>query len=102
MAAKTKKKDIFTRIEEELDKIKKGGMVTFENLAKEFDKAPTAAQAKKIKKMADEKDIEVVSASEYAKYLTVQEEQKREATRKRLSESELEEEFDITKEKELL
>jgi RNA polymerase primary sigma factor len=102
MAAKTKKKDIFTRIEEELDKIKKGGMVTFENLAKEFDKAPTAAQGKKIKKMADEKDIEVVSASEYAKYLTVQEEQKREATRKRLSESELEEEFDITKEKELL
>ncbi|WP_456428168.1 RNA polymerase sigma factor RpoD [Nitratifractor sp.] len=102
MASKPKKKETMKSLETLFEHTKKGEMLTFENLAKEFDKAPTAAQAKKIKKWADEKGIQVVTASEYAKHLTVKEGERREAERKRLSDGEIEEEFDITKEKELL
>ncbi len=102
MASKPKKKETMKSLETLFENTKKGEMITFENLAKEFDKAPTAAQAKKIKKWADEKGIQVVTASEYAKHLTVKEGERREAERKRLSDGEIEEEFDITKEKELL
>jgi RNA polymerase primary sigma factor len=90
------------RIEEIFEQAKKGDMITFENLAKEFDKAPTAAQAKKIHKLAKEKGVQIVSASEYAKHLTIKEDERKEAERKKLSDGEIEEEFDITKEKELL
>ncbi len=99
---KSQKKETMKTIEALFDKAKKGDKITFENLAKEFDKAPTAAQAKKIMKLAQDKGVEVVSASEYAKFLTVQEGERREAERKKLSDGEIEEEFDITKEKELL
>ncbi len=102
MASKPKKKETMKSLETLFEHTKKGEMLTFENLAKEFDKAPTATQAKKIKKWADEKGIQVVTASEYAKHLTVKEGERREAERKRLSDGEIEEEFDITKEKELL
>ncbi|WP_457607474.1 RNA polymerase sigma factor RpoD [Nitratifractor sp.] len=102
MAAKPKKKETMKTIEAMIDATKKGEMITFENIAKEFDKAPTAAQAAKIKKLADAKGIQIVSASEYAKHLTIKEDERREAERKRLSDGEIEEEFDITKEKELL
>ncbi len=99
---KSQKKETMKTIEALFDKAKKGDMITFENLAKEFDKAPTAAQAKKILKLAQDKGVQIVSASEYAKHLTVQEEERKEAERKKLSDGEIEEEFDITKEKELL
>jgi len=100
--SKPKKKETMKSIEAIFEKSKKGDMITFENLAKEFEKAPTAAQAKKIRKLAQEKGVQIVSASEYAKHLTVKESERREAERKKLSDGEIEEEFDITKEKELL
>ncbi|WP_292655840.1 RNA polymerase sigma factor RpoD [Nitratifractor sp.] len=99
---KSQKKETMKTIEALFNKAKKGEMITFENLAKEFDKAPTAAQAKKIKKLADEKGVQILSASEYAKHLTLQEAERREIERQKLSDGEIEEEFDITKEKELL
>ncbi len=103
MATKTKKKpDVLTKIEEQFNEVKKGGLVTLENIAKEFDKAPTATQAKKIKKMAEDKGINIVSASEYAKYLTEQEKERKAELRKKYGDNHIEEEFDITKEKELL
>jgi len=100
--SKTKKKETMKNIEGIFEKAKKGDLITFENLAKEFEKAPTAAQAKKIRKLAEEKGVQIVSASEYAKHLTLKEDERREAERKKLSDGEIEEEFDITKEKELL
>jgi len=100
--SKPKKKETMKRIEELFEGVKKGEMITFENLAKEFDKAPTAAQAKKILGLAKDKGVQIVSASEYAKHLTVKEDERKEAERKKLSDGEIEEEFDITKEKELL
>ncbi len=103
MDTKTKKKpDVLAKIEEQFNEVKKGGLVTLENISKEFDKAPNATQAKKIKKIAEEKGINIVSASEYAKHLTQQEKDRRAELRKKYGENNLEEEFDITKEKELL
>jgi len=77
-------------------------VVTFENIAKEFTKAPTAAQAKKIHKLSEDTKVNIVSASEYAKQLTDKESKRREDARKRAADGEIEDEFDLHKEKELL
>jgi len=100
--SKTRKKETMKTLETMFAKVKKGDMVTFENIAKEFEKAPTAAQARKISQMSRGKGTKIVSASEYAKHLTIREGERREAERRKLSDGEIEEEFDITKEKELL
>ena len=80
---------------------KKGDVVTLENIAKEFNKQPTLAQAKKIHKLATDTKVEIISASEYAKYLTEKEKEKRADVRKKLVESG-EDEFDLNREKEIL
>jgi RNA polymerase primary sigma factor len=98
MAAKDSMKNIETLFKSK----KKGDVVTFENIAKEFGKQPTAAQAKKIHKFATDAKVEIVSASEYAKYLTSKENRKKEEARKKLADGETEDEFDLHKEKELL
>jgi len=95
--------DTMKRIEALFENKKKGDMVTFENIAKEFSKSPTSAQAKKIHKLAEDKGVKLVTASEYAKHLTLQENQRKEDERNnKASDSEIEEEFDLSKEKELL
>ncbi len=81
---------------------KKGDFVTFENIAKEFTKQPTLAQAKKIHKFSTDTKIQVSSASEYANFLAAKEAKKREDARKKLLENDSEDEFDLHKEKELL
>jgi len=95
-------KDSMKKIEALFQSKKKGDVVTLENIAKEFNKQPTAAQAKKIHKLATDAKVEVVSASEYAKYLTAKEAKKRDDARKKLTEGDTEGEFDLHKEKELL
>jgi len=95
-------KESMKKVEELFQSKKKGEMATFENIAREFDKQITAAQAKKIAKLAQDKNIKVASSSEYAKHLTVNENRRQAAARKRQMENNLEEEFDMTKEKELL
>jgi RNA polymerase primary sigma factor len=95
-------KDSMKNIEALFKSKKKGDVVTFENIAKEFGKQPTAAQAKKIHKFATDAKVEIVSASEYAKYLTSKENRKKEEARKKLADGETEDEFDLHKEKELL
>ena len=95
-------KDSMKNIEALFKSKKKGDVVTLENIAKEFGKQPTAAQAKKIHKLATDSKVEIISASEYAKYLTEKEKKKREDARKKLAEGEGEDEFDLHKEKELL
>ncbi len=101
MSAKTKT-DPIEKIEEQFKNLKKGQLATYENIAKEFDKAPTAAQAKKIKSLAKKYDINIVSASEYAKHISEQKIQDMIVQREVDAESVIEDEFDITKDKELL
>ncbi len=95
-------KDSMKSIETLFKSKKKGDVVTFENIAKEFTKQPTAAQAKKIHKLSSDTKIEIHSASEYAKILAAKEAKRREDIRKKLLESDSEDEFDLHKEKELL
>jgi len=95
-------KDSMKNIEALFQSKKKGDVVTLENIAKEFAKQPTAAQAKKIHKFASDAKVEVISASEYAKFLVAKEKKRREDARKKLADSGTEDEFDLHKEKELL
>ncbi|MEN8727930.1 MAG: RNA polymerase sigma factor RpoD [Sulfurovum sp.] len=95
-------KDSMKNIEALFQSKKKGDVVTLENIAKEFAKQPTAAQAKKIHKFASDAKVEVISASEYAKFLTAKEKKRREDARKKLADGGTEDEFDLHKEKELL
>jgi len=94
-------KDSMKNIEALFTSKKKGDVVTLENIAKEFTKQPTAAQAKKINKFATNAKVEIISASEHAKYLTEKEKKRRADARKKLAESG-EDEFDLNKEKEIL
>jgi len=95
-------KDSMKKVEELFNSKKKGNLLTFEGIAKEFDKQITAAQAKKIAKLAKDKNIKIVSASEYAKAQTDKALKQRESARKKQAESNEEDTFDMTKEKELL
>jgi len=95
-------KDSMKNIEALFQSKKKGDVVTLENIAKEFTKQPTAAQAKKIHKFAADAKVDITSASEYAKLLNAKEQKKREVARKKLTDGSSEDEFDLHKEKELL
>lgn len=95
-------KDSMKNIETLFKSKKKGDVVIFENLVKEFTKAPTAAQAKKIHKFSEDAKVEIISASEYAKFLLAKEAKRREDIRKKLLDGGSEDEFDLHKEKELL
>ncbi|RLA71198.1 MAG: RNA polymerase sigma factor RpoD [Epsilonproteobacteria bacterium] len=95
-------KDSMKSIEALFKSRKKGDVVTFENIAKEFTKQPTAAQAKKIHKLSSDAKIEIHSASEYSKLLAAKEAKRRDDIRKKLLDGDSEDEFDLHKEKELL
>ncbi len=95
-------KDSMKKIEALFKSKKKGDVVTLENIAKEFNKAPTAAQAKKIYKFSTDAKTDIISASEFAKFLTAKEAKRRADARKKRAENAEEDEFDLHKEKELL
>ncbi len=95
-------KDINKKLEEIFKECKKGDLLTYENLAKEFEKQPTAVQAKKILKLAQTHQVKLVTSSEYAEFLSSSEQKKREEVRKQELEDSDAEGFDFLKEKELL
>jgi len=92
-------KDSMKNIEKLFKSKKKNDVITLESIAKEFPKLPTLAQAKKILKMSTDAKVDIVFASEYAKFLTAQEAKKREIARKKINQND---DFDLHKEKELL
>jgi RNA polymerase primary sigma factor len=95
-------KDINKKLEEIFKTCKKGDLVTFENLAREFEKQPTLVQSRKIFKLSKDSKIGVVTSSEYAKYQSALEKKKRALARERQALNADEEGFDFLKEKELL
>jgi len=97
-----KENDPIKVIEKQFLNFKKNSMATYENISKEFKKLPTVAQAKKIKLLAKKYNIEVVSASKYAKHLNAKITEKLAQESKAAYSIEIENEFDITKDKELL
>ena len=96
------KVDSIKKVETLLKSKKRGIQATFEGIAREFDKQVTAAQAKKVAKMANEYSVKIVSASEYAKSQTEREKRQRAVARQKQMDNNELEEFDMTKEKELL
>jgi len=95
-------KDINKKLDEIFKECKKCDLITFENLAKEFEKQPTLVQSRKILKLSQTHKIDLVTSSEYAKFLSASEKKKREAARQREIDSGEGEDFDFLKEKELL
>lgn len=95
-------KDINKKLDDIFKTCKKGDFVTFENLAKEFEKQPTLVQSRKILKLAQESKVELVTSSEYAKFLSASEKEKRALAREKNLLAGEEEGFDFLKEKELL
>jgi len=95
-------KDSMKKVEALFKNTKKGNLLTFENISKEFDRQITAAQSKKILKLAQAKGIKIVSSSEYAKEQTNRATKQKEASLKKQIENKHLDTFDITKEKELL
>jgi RNA polymerase primary sigma factor len=95
-------KDINKKIDEIFKNCKKGDLITFENLAKEFEKQPTAVQSKRIHKLSKDTKIDLVTSSEYAKFLSADEKKRRALRREKNAKDAEEEGFDFLKEKELL
>lgn len=94
-------KDINKNLEEIFSSCKKGDVLTFENLAKEFEKLPTLVQSRKILKLKESYKLDIVTSSEYSKHM-LELEKKRRAQARLNSEEGDGEEFDFLKEKELL
>ncbi len=97
MAAKDLNKKL-----EEFFKEHKDGYVTYEGLVELFDRQPTLAQAKKILQLKEKYNVDIITSGEAAKKLNLEEKERKEEERKKLSEEELAEEFDLTKDKDLL
>ena len=95
-------KDINKKIDEIFKNCKKGDLITYENLAKEFEKQPTLVQSRKILKLSIDSKIELATSSEYAKFLSAAEKKRRALRREKNAKDAEEEGFDFLKEKELL
>ena len=95
-------KDINKKLDEIFKTRKRGDILAFENLAKEFEKQPTLVQSRKILKLSKEHKVQLVTSSEYAKFLSASEKEKRALARERSLLDGEEEGFDFLKEKELL
>ncbi|WP_086302776.1 RNA polymerase sigma factor RpoD [Campylobacter vicugnae] len=95
-------KEIFAQIEE-LFRENAKSYVTFEQLVRLFDKAPTAGLIKKIESLAELYKIQLTSAVEAAKQKTIQEAKKSAISdQQKSSDTNLEEEFDLSSETDLL
>ena len=94
-------KDINKRLEE-FFKEHKDGYVTYEQIVELFERQPTLAQAKKILALKQKYNVDIITSGEAAKRLNIEEKAKKEEERRKLTEEELAEEFDLTKDKELL
>ncbi len=94
-------KDLNKKLEEFFKEHQKS-YVTYENLVELFDRQPTLAQAKKILQLKNKYKVDIITSAEAAKRLNIEEKEKREEEKRKLTEEELAEEFDLTKDKDLL
>ena len=95
-------KELNRKLEQLFEDSKNEKYITYEKIVEVFEKQPTLAQAKTILKLAKKHGINIITSSERAMLLNIEEAEKRESERQKLSDNSLEEEFDFTREKELL
>lgn len=101
MAEKSKKKDVLSELEE-VFKTEEIPFISYEKIAQILQKIPTESQAKAIKKLAKQYDKQLMSSSEVAKLLNIQDKTRLQEEQRKVLDGELEEEFDFMKERELL
>lgn len=80
----------------------KEDLLSFEKVAEVLGKMPTASQVKKIRELCQKYQIKLVSSSELAKTLNTKDRIRQAQERKKLLDEELDSEFDLMKERELL
>ena len=98
---KKKAKEVMNSLEK-FFKEEESSYVTYEKIAQIVSKAPSSAQARKIRETAKKYKKELLSSSEAAIKLNNEEKVQSQKERKRILDEELESEFDFTKDKELL
>ena len=94
-------KDLNTALEKLITGTK-DGYITHDALMSLFVKTPTAANTKKILTLLKKANAQLVTSAEIAKLNNLKEAQAREEAAIKLQEDQLEEQFDLAKEKELL
>ena len=94
-------KDVLSQIAELFSESAKG-FVTYEKLVKLLDKAPTAALVKKIETLAKNDKVQLLSAAEVAKMRNLAEAKKRQKEIAKAQDENLEEEFDLTGDTDIL
>lgn len=80
----------------------KEDLLSFEKVAEVLGKMPTASQVKKIRELCQKYQTKLVSSSELAKTLNTKDRIRQAQERKKLLDEELDSEFDLMKERELL
>ncbi len=80
----------------------KEDLLSFEKVAEVLGKMPTAPQVKKIRELCQKYQTKLVSSSELAKTLNTKDRIRQAQERKKLLDEELDSEFDLMKERELL
>ena len=95
-------KELKKKLEKLFEDSKNEKYITYEKIVEVFEKQPTLTQAKNILKLAKKHGVNIITSSERAMLLNIEEAEKRESERQKLSDESLEEEFDFTREKELL
>lgn len=94
-------KDVLSQVAELFSENAKG-FVTYEKLVKLLDKAPTAALVKKIETLAKNDKVQLLSAAEVAKMRNLAEAKKRQKEIAKAQDENLEEEFDLTGDTDIL
>ncbi|WP_027327044.1 RNA polymerase sigma factor RpoD [Helicobacter pametensis] len=101
MAETSKKSNILSDLES-LFRDEEIPYISYEKIAQVLQKIPTSAQASKIKDLAKKYDKQLMSSSEVAKLLNIQDKTKLQEEKRKILDGELEDEFDFMKERELL
>ncbi len=87
---------------EELFKSHKNGYLTYEELMEEFQKQPVMSNSKKVLSLLKTYNVKLISSAEKAKIANKLEAKEAELERKKIQDSALAENFDLSNEKELL
>ncbi|MCE3036356.1 RNA polymerase sigma factor RpoD [Helicobacter sp. faydin-H20] len=80
----------------------KNDFLSFEKVAEVLAKMPTAAQVKKIRELCKNYEVKLVSSSELAKTLNIKDKIKQAEEKRKILNEELDSEFDLMKERDLL
>ena len=94
----SKKENITAKLEK-LFKEHKNSNLTYEKIVELFERQPTKAQTKKIQKLAKDYNVKLITSAEAAKLLNIKDREKE--NKENLKNKEIDEEFDLMKEKEL-